>query len=517
MPNPPHPADELRSPTAGRRTNWRFAAISTPTISTPSIEGSESAGLIAAGKEKRSAAATSVVAAVFLTGIKLVVGLMTGSLGILAEAAHSALDLVAAAITLLAVSVSDRPADEDHTYGHGKVENFSALVETLLLFITCAWIIYEAFQRLFFHAPEVDANIWAFLTVITSIVVDVNRSRMLYAAARKHQSQALEADALHFATDIYSSCVVLVGLALVWLGQNVLPAYTETLVKADAVAALGVAVIVLFVSYSLGKRTADVLMDRAPSGVPSQVQAAAAGVQGVLRVDHVRVRRSGPGIFVDLTISVDRNLSFERTHRVAEAVEVAVQQVAPKADVVVHTDPQENERESLAERVRAVALRHGMSVHNINIHAARGSMFIDLHLEVDDHLSLRQAHDLARHLEGDLKKDSPETVRVNTHIEARGTGVDTGEDVTNEAASLVTQVQALVGEQLGPGACHDVRVSRQEGGRLVVSLHCSFDEALPIVQVHDDSTRIENRLMEAIPGLKRVLVHAEPRDPTGSE
>jgi cation diffusion facilitator family transporter len=264
---------------------------------------------------------------------------LTGSLGILAEAAHSALDLVAAAITLLAVSVSDRPADEDHTYGHGKVENFSALVETLLLVITCAWIIYEAIQRLFFHAPVVDANIWAFLTMGISVIVDINRSRMLYAAARKHQSQALEADALHFATDIYSSCVVLVGLALVWLGQNVFPAYTELLVKADAVAALGVAIIVLFVSYNLGKRTADVLMDRAPAGIPAQVSAAAASVPGVLQVEQVRVRRSGPGIFVDLTVAVDRNLPFERTHQVAAAVEAAVQQIAPKADVVVHTDP----------------------------------------------------------------------------------------------------------------------------------------------------------------------------------
>jgi cation diffusion facilitator family transporter len=452
---------------------------------------------------------------VFLTGIKLIVGLMTGSLGILAEAAHSALDLVAAAITLLAVSVSDRPADDDHPYGHGKVENFSALVETLLLVLTCAWIIYEAVQRLFFHAPQVDANIWAFLTVGASILIDVNRSRMLYAAARKHQSQALEADALHFSTDIWSSCVVLGGLVLVWLGQNVLPAYSEALVKADAVAALGVAIIVLFVSYNLGKRTADVLMDRAPSGVPAQVRAAAASVSGVLQVSQVRVRRSGPSIFVDLTISVDRNLSFERTHRLAEAVEASVQQVAPKADVVVHTDPQEDERESLAERVRAVALRHGLAVHNIHIHAARGSIYIDLHLEVDDHLSLRQAHDLARHLETDLKADSPETVRVNTHIEARGTGVDTGEDVTSQQSSLVTQVLNLASEMVSPGSCHDVRVNRQEAGSLVVSLHCSFDESLPIVQVHDASTRIENRLMESIPGLERVLVHAEPRDSAG--
>ena len=201
-----------------------------------------------AEKEKQWAALTSVVAAIFLTTMKIVVGVLTGSLGIFAEAAHSGLDLVAALITFLAVRVSDRPPDAEHPYGHGKVENFSALVETLLLFITCAWIIYEAVQRLFFHVVEIDANIWAFLTMGISIFVDVNRSRMLYKAARKHRSQALEADALHFSTDVWSSSVVIGGLALVWLGQNVFPGYAVLLTKADAVAALVVALIVIFVS-----------------------------------------------------------------------------------------------------------------------------------------------------------------------------------------------------------------------------------------------------------------------------
>ena len=225
------------------------------------MSSGETMDLTAGEKEKKSAATNSVVAAVFLTGMKLVVGLMTGSLGILAEAAHSALDLVAAVVTFLAVHFSDKPADHEHPYGHGKIENFSALVETVLLFATCAWIIYEAVQRLFFHTREVDASLWAFVVMAVSIAVDISRSRMLYRAARKHRSQALEADALHFHTDIWSSSVVIGGLALVWLGQNVFPGATKVLARADAVAALGVAVIVLFVSYRLGKRTIDVLLD----------------------------------------------------------------------------------------------------------------------------------------------------------------------------------------------------------------------------------------------------------------
>ncbi len=231
------------------------------------MDAQGTSGPVAGGIDKKSAAANSVVAAVFLTGMKLVVGLMTGSLGILAEAAHSGLDLVAAVVTFLAVHFSDKPADHEHPYGHGKVENFSALVETVLLFATCGWIIYEAVRRLFFHSKDVQASLWAFLVMAISIAVDVSRSRMLYRAARQHRSQALEADALHFHTDIWSSSVVIGGLALVWLGRNVLPEYSKVLAKADALAALGVAFIVILVSYKLGKRTIAVLLDSAPDGL----------------------------------------------------------------------------------------------------------------------------------------------------------------------------------------------------------------------------------------------------------
>jgi cation diffusion facilitator family transporter len=462
-----------------------------------------------AEKEKKAAAGNSVFAALFLTSMKLVVGLITGSLGILAEAAHSGLDLVAALVTFLAVRVSDKPADREHPYGHGKIENFSALVETVLLFLTCAWIIYEAVRRIFFRSVEVDPSLWAFLVMAASIAVDLSRSRMLYIAARKYHSQALEADALHFSTDIWSSIVVIGGLILVWLGKYVFPKQAHILQKADAVAALGVAFIVIFVSYKLGKRTVDVLLDRAPDGLPQKITEAAGEVEGVMNVGQVRMRRSGPSFFVDMTVEVDRNLSFERTHAIAEAVEQRVQDIAPGSDVVVHTDPREVERETMAKRIRAVAYRNNMSVHNISMHEDRGQVYVDLHLEVDDHLALHQAHEMASHIERDLKEDMPEIKQVNTHIESRGTSIGDGVDVTAREPALIQMVHEITNGIAGKSRCHNVKV-RRHGNQYSVSLHCNFNKELSIIQVHNMSSRIEESLKQRIPKLERVLVHAEP-------
>jgi cation diffusion facilitator family transporter len=459
--------------------------------------------------EKKRAALSSVLAALGLTGMKLVVGLASGSLGILAEAAHSGLDLVAAVITLVAVSVSDRPADDSHPYGHGKVENFSALVETLLLFITCAWIMYEAVRRIFFRDIHVDPSLWAFLVIAVSIVVDVNRSKMLSRAAKKHRSQALEADALHFSTDVWSSAVVLVGLALVWLGREFFPGHAGLLNRADAVAALGVAFIVLFVSYRLGKRTIDVLLDRAPEGLKDEIVAAADEVEGVIDAGKVRMRRSGPRVFIDMTIDVDRNLSFERTHAIAESVEARIQAIVPGADVVIHTDPRETERETLARRIRAIAERNQVPVHNISVHDDRGEIHVDLHIEVDDHLLLHQAHDQASDVERDLRTEIPGVKRVDTHIESRGTGVGSGTDVTAEEGPLVERVKRITDAVAGRDSCHSIVVRRQ-GGRFAVSLHCAFDPDLPVVEAHRLSSRIEETLKRDIPELERVLVHTEP-------
>jgi len=303
--------------------------------------------------------------------------------------------------------------------------------------------------------------------------------------------------------------VVIGGLILVWLGKNVLSRHGALLQKADAVAAFGVALIVLFVSYRLGKRTIDVLLDRAPDGLAAQISETTAAVEGVLGVGQVRVRRSGPSLFVDLTVDVDRNQSFERTHHIAEAVEDRIKNIAPGADVVVHTDPREVERETMARRIRAVAYRNQMFVHNISLHEEGGRVHVDLHLEVDDHLSLQQAHDLATHFEQDLREDTAEIADVTTHLESRGTGIGDGVDVTADEPALVARIAALTDAIVGAASCHDVTV-RRHGSAISVALHCAFARDLSIVEVHDASTRIEMGLKEKIPGLDRVLVHAEP-------
>lgn len=287
--------------------------------------------------EKKSVALNSVMAAALLTGLKIVVGFWSGSIGILAEAAHSGLDLMAAVVTYIAVRTAGRPADAEHHYGHGKIENFSALVETLLLLGTCVWIVYESVERLASQSVHVDASIWAFGVMVISIVVDVTRSRMLYRAAAKHRSQALEADALHFSTDVWSSAVVIVGLLGVKLAGAFPP--LSFLVKADAVAALLVAAIVVFVSLKLGFRTINALLDTAPVGMAERVKSLVEAVDGVQNCHSLRIRDSGPQSFVDMHVLIDGEVSLDVAHNITEQIEKAVHGLLPGADVTVHAEP----------------------------------------------------------------------------------------------------------------------------------------------------------------------------------
>jgi cation diffusion facilitator family transporter len=279
--------------------------------------------------EKQSAALGSLLAAVGLTAFKIVVGLWTGSLGILAEAAHSGLDLVAAGLTFLAVRFSGRPADREHLYGHGKIENLSALAETLLLLLTCAWIVWEAVHRLRFHQAAVAVTVWSLAVMLTSIVIDVSRSRVLARMATKYHSQALEADALHFQTDVWSSAVVIVGLLAVKTG----------LWWGDAVAALGVSAVVVWVSIQLGRRTVDALLDTAPVGMEQRIAKAVEAVDGVRDCHHVRLRYSGPVLFIDLHVLVDGGQTLAQAHHLTETIEAVIQEIAPQADVTVHPEP----------------------------------------------------------------------------------------------------------------------------------------------------------------------------------
>jgi cation diffusion facilitator family transporter len=460
-----------------------------------------------AAREKRWVALTSVVAAVFLTCTKIIVGVTTGSLGILAEAAHSGLDLVAAVITYFAVQFSDKPADEEHRYGHGKVENLSALIETLLLLATCGWIVTEAAKRLFFKDVPVEATIWSFLVIVFSIVIDISRSRALMRAAKKHGSQALEADALHFSTDVWSSAVVLLGLTLVKIGDWT--GYTHVLERADAVAALVVALIVVWVSIKLGRRTIDALLDQAPAGKVAEIERLVRQISGVLNSRHLRLRQSGNQVFVDLVIDVRRGLSLESSHAIGSAVEECIRAALPSADIVVHVEPLADVGETPAERIRAIAVNEGQTVHNVLVSADGDRSYIELHVEMDERLDLQEAHRRVDRLEAALMAGLPGVTGITTHIEPHRGPHEPLQDVTDTSTGLIRHVRQMVAQTPGIVECHDVAV-RRAGHETFLALHCTFAAGLSIREVHAISTQLEERLRAAIPHLARVTTHAEP-------
>jgi cation diffusion facilitator family transporter len=460
-------------------------------------------------KEKRAAALSSVVAAVLLTSLKLVVGLLTGSLGILAEAAHSGLDLVAALVTFFAVRISDRPPDERYLYGYGKVENLSALIETLLLLITCVWIIYEAIQRLFFKSVEVEATFWAFAVMAISIIVDVTRSRILYRAARKHNSQALEADALHFSTDIWSSSVVIGGLVLVFLSQRLGPRWAF-LAKGDAVAALVVAMIVIYVSLQLGKRAVSVLLDVAPPGLADRIAAEASQVPGVQSMGSVRVRQAGAAVFVDLSVNVDRSASLEEAHQIAEAVDNRVTHIVPRGDIVVHVDPVRRSGENLSQTVSAIAAQFGLRTHYVHAHEVRDRYFVDLHVEVPAEETLGEAHDRVSRLEVAVRQELPQVRDIHSHIEpiaAPEAEVKTLDPA--EEKSLRQQIMAIANESPGLGNYNRLHIRSGPDGYDIV-LHGLADPDLSVAEAHRLADELEKRLQTQIPAISRVLVHVEP-------
>ncbi|MBP1593528.1 MAG: cation diffusion facilitator family transporter [Bacteroidetes bacterium] len=282
--------------------------------------------------EKKRVALLSVLAAIFLTGFKMIIGILTGSLGILSEALHSTLDLIAAVITFFSVSISDKPADKEHNYGHGKVENFSALIETLLLLITCVWIIYEAVNRLVTGETEIKVNIWSYIVVITAIIIDVTRSRALSKVAKKHNSQALEADALHFSTDIWSSSVVLLGLICANFG----------FFSADSIAALFVAILVVSVSIKLGKKSIDVLLDTAPQDKVHMVEELLSATSEVISYHDLKIRSAGANTFIKVNVHLQPDLSLKQVHEICDKIETEIGNLIKKSEVYIHAEPEEN-------------------------------------------------------------------------------------------------------------------------------------------------------------------------------
>ena len=466
-------------------------------------------------REKKNVALSSVLAAVLLTGMKLVVGLLTGSLGILAEAAHSGLDLIAAVVTFLAVRVSGRPPDSEHHYGHGKVENLSALIETLLLLVTCVWIIYEAIRRLFFENVPVTVTYWSFLVMGISIVIDITRSRALMRTAKKHGSQALEADALHFSTDVWSSCVVIAGLAGILLADRLhesAPAAAHWLYRADAIAALGVSVIVIYVSFRLGQRTIAALLDRAPKGISSTVRQGMAKLPGVSDVKQVRVRQSGPSTFVDLVLSVKADTSVERAHCIAAEAENLVHQLVPKSEVMVHVEPCAPNGTGPVETIHGVAAAHGVDVHDLILRDVNGRQTLEMHAEVPDNLSVDDAHERVSAMEQSLLREMPAIQDVVVHIEPSSDKSICQPAAESLSPAIQEAIDHLRREYPSLRDCHSVSITSDSSNRLGLSFHCTVSPDLSIAEAHDLTTRIEVFLHGQFPDLEQILIHVEPQE-----
>lgn len=449
--------------------------------------------------EKRRIALTSVAAAVFITVLKLVVGLETNSLGLLSEAAHSGLDFLAALLTYVAVRVSSRPPDREHQYGHGKIENLSAFIETLLLVLTCSWIIWEAVDRLVEGTSHVETSVWSFVVIAISIVVDISRARALRRVAKKYNSQALEADALHFSSDVWSSLVVLSGLVFVSLGYP----------WVDAVAALLVALLVLFVSYRLGRRTVDALMDRVPDGLYEQVMEAVRGVEGVEDVQNIRIRPSGAKVFVDTTVAIRRTTPFARAHEIMDAVERAVDARHPGIDVTVHAEPCETMDETIEDKVRMIVTARGLPApHNLEVYDEAGRYHVEFDVEYEAGMPFVEAHALADSIEAAILLQVPSVAHVTVHIEESHPGA-TGVDAGHADEALRAAIVAFLSAEPDVLECPRVALLRTEDG-VMVQLTCMFSPELALAEVHRHVSLLESKLYARFPEVRRVTIHAEP-------
>ncbi len=457
--------------------------------------------------EKRRVARGSMLAATVMTLLKLAAGLLSGSLGVLSDAAHSGLDLIASALTYFSVRLSDKPADEDHPYGHGKIENLSAFTEAGLMAISCAWIVWEAIDRIFFRPVALRHSMWPVLVLVTSIAVDYWRSRKLQAVATQSGSPALATDAFHFSSDIWSTVAVLAGLGATWLGVKFSIGWLH---YADPLAAIVVSAMILRMTVRLGHEAVGALMDEIPAETRRRLVREVRLVEGVIAVEQARVRRAGADYFADLTLALPRRSTFEHTEELVQAATAAAHRVLPTADVVIHTVPRETRAESIFDRVRAVAARNNVSVHELSIQSHHGRLRVELHVEIEENMRLREAHGFVSTLEAEILREVPEIDAVLTHIESEPATIEQpAAAVTLEDRKAEAALRTAAAEFPDIVDVHAISVNRTDN-HLLVTCHCTLPDELPMRRVHEIITALEDRFKLECPEVYRVTIHPEP-------
>ncbi len=455
---------------------------------------------ISSFREKQRVALFSLLASGGLAVAKFAAAVVSGSLGLLSEAFHSLMDFGATALTLFAIRVADKPADDDHHYGHAKAENVVALVETGMLFGVTAWVTYEAISRLWSGGHAVELSWWLFAVVIVSIIIDFNRSRALKQTAIKTSSAALAADALHFAADMWSSIAVLIGLTLVWFGFGF----------ADALAALVVAVFVARAAWSLGKQTLDNLLDAAPVGAAAEISTLVEAIDGVLAVRQLRVRPSGPTLYVDLTVDVPRTLPSVQLDALRQDIARQISDVFENTDNSIQINAVELDSETAFDKVALIAEQHGLKTHHLAVQKLGERLAVSFDVEIDATTPLNVAHDKVTALETEIREGLGADVEVESHIEPLEPRLLEGTHPTATMAKKVEQALMKFAKFEKPlKDLHNIRIRSNAAG-LYVHYHCRFAPSMPIAEVHEHTDRVEVALMAAIPSIKRVVAHAEP-------
>jgi cation diffusion facilitator family transporter len=451
---------------------------------------------------KSRVAAISIFASAGMAAAKFVVGVAIGSLALISEALHSLVDLVATVITWLVVRMSDRPADEEHHYGHGKIESLSALGVIALLYVLAGGIVVQAYAHLREGAAPPTLSAVPFVVLVVDIAVNFWRARALHRAAGDTHSQALAADALHFASDVLGSIAVIIGLALSGLGYA----------WGDAAAAMAVAIVISLLGLRLGRSTIETLLDRAPEGALDKATAAIKAVPGVLDIERMRVRMVGSTHFIDAIVQVPRTFPIDRIEQIKRRAQAAVSKALGDADLTFTAAPVARDNESVRERIMVIARNSGLAIHHVTVHDLGGKLTVSIDLEVDGEMALTQAHDIAHNLEHNIRDEFGADAEVDTHIEPLEPDLPQG---TDAAAARVAEIQAALSRFSADGAIHDihnVRVRETEAGE-IVNFHCRAAPSMSVIKVHESVDEIERALRRAYPSVKRVISHAEPPYP----
>jgi len=449
---------------------------------------------------KQRVAAISIAASASMAVLKFAVGIAIGSLALISDALHSLVDFFATIITWVVVRFSDRPADTEHHYGHGKIESLSALGMIALLYVLAGGIVVEAVGRLRQGIAPSSISAVPFAVLLLDMAINFWRARALQKTARETKSQALAADALHFASDVYGSVAVIIGLALSAFGY----------VWGDAAGAIAIAILISLLGLRLGRSTVETLMDRAPEGAAEKAEAAIRGIGGVIDVERLRVRLVGPTHFVDASVKVPRTLPIDRLEDIKRQAQAAVDKVLRDADLTFTAIPVARDNESVRERIMVIARNSGLAIHHVTVHDLGHRLTVGIDLEVDGEMPLGSAHEVTRTLEAAIRADFGADVEVDTHIEPLEPELPHGTDTGTERTEIIRDELARLAA--ADGALHDihnVRVRDSEAGEFV-NFHCRADTAMTVTEVHERIDGIERSLRRRFPTVKRVISHAEP-------